>query len=439
MPPIITTIVIVSLAVTTTFAQVGSWQVLPNSPVALDRWDAMHFVHQDSGCIAGTKSGVFRTSNAGETWEELTSAYYSPTDKPYFRSMGWANSRVGWLGALGGKHQIYHTVDGGDSWTRYAFPTGSGVGGICGIQAIDESTAYFVGPFMNDLYGKPHFTSTRDGGQNYTTLDLSALSSTMVDVNFVDGAIGVVGGGVNGAIKNGYATVLHTQDSGRTWKTVYTSTKPGTQLWKFSKSSDGVIAGAVQAFGATTPYVIFSRDSGRTWTESSIAIGTDLNLTGLQSVGLLSSEYGWVGGRLFSSRSTTNGGKSWQQDSSVLRSVNRFQFFSDTLGYASGAQVYVYRRGSTTHTDDDEKVGVARMIDLRVSNSGPGVIEISLPTHFAVQNVSLYDMQGRELAHEAPSVTAQGTMLLRHSLRSGVAIVVVCTDIDCLSGLVAIQ
>ncbi len=71
MPPIITTIVIVSLAVTTTFAQVGSWQVLPNSPVALDRWDAMHFVHQDSGCIAGTKSGVFRTRNAGETWEEL--------------------------------------------------------------------------------------------------------------------------------------------------------------------------------------------------------------------------------------------------------------------------------------------------------------------------------------------------------------------------------
>ncbi|MBK7576284.1 MAG: hypothetical protein IPI24_02495 [Ignavibacteria bacterium] len=439
MPPIITTIVIVSLAVTTTFAQVGSWQVLPNSPVALDRWDAMHFVHQDSGCIAGTKSGVFRTRNAGETWEELTSAYYSPTDKPYFRSMGWANSRVGWLGALGGKHQIYHTVDGGDSWTRYAFPTGSGVGGICGIQAIDESTAYFVGPFMNDLYGKPHFTSTRDGGQNYTTLDLSALSSTMVDVNFVDGAIGVVGGGVNGAIKNGFATVLHTQDSGRTWKTVYTSTKPGTQLWKFSMSTDGVIAGAVQAFGATTPYVIFSRDSGQTWTESSIAIGTDLNLTGLQSVGLLSSEYGWVGGRLFSSRSTTNGGKSWQQDSSVLRSVNRFQFFSDTLGYASGAQVYVYRRGSTTHTEDDGRLRGTPNADLRVSNSGPGVIEISLPTHFVVQNVSLYDMQGRELAHEAPSVTAQGTMLLRHSLRSGVAIVVVCTDIDCLSGLVAIQ
>lgn len=437
---IFTVLLVVLLPGTTSFTQIGSWQVLPNSPVAIDRWDAMHFVHQDSGWIAGTKSGVFRTRNAGETWEELTSAYNGPTDKPYFRSMGWANSRVGWLGALGGKHQIYHTVDGGDSWTRYAFPTGSGVGGICGIQAIDESTAYFVGPFMNDLYGKPHFTSTRDGGQNYTTLDLSSLSSTMVDVHFVDGAKGVVGGGVNGAIKNGFATVLHTQDSGRTWKTVYTSTKPGTQLWKFSMSSDGVIAGAVQAFGATTPYVIFSRDSGHTWTESSIAISTDLNLTGLQSVGLLSSTYGWVGGRGFSSWSTTNGGMSWQKDSSVLRSVNRFQFFSNTLGYASGAQVYVYRRdSSTTHADNEGAIRDEHKADLRVSSIGPGAIEISLPTHFAVQNVSLYDMQGRELEHEAPSVTAQGTILLRHSLRSEVAIIVVCTDIDCLSGLVAIQ
>lgn len=436
MPPIIAAIAIVFLSITSTYAQSGSWHVLPNSPVAIDRWDAMHFVHQDSGWIAGTKSGVFRTRNAGETWQELPSAYYSPTDKPYFRSMGWANSRIGWLGALGGKHQIFHTSDGGDSWTRHSFPKESGVGGICGIEVIDELTAYFVGPFMNGPYGLPHFTSTRDGGQSYTTLDLSSLSSTIVDVHFIDGAIGVVGGGVNGGIKNGFATVLHTQDSGRTWKTVYTSSKPGTQLWKFSMSSDGVIAGAVQAFGATTPYVIYSHDGGLTWNESSISTDTNLNLTGLQSVGLRSSTYGWVGGRGFSSWSTTNGGTSWQQDSSLLRSVNRFQFFSDTLGYASGAQVYVYRRGSTTHTDDDGTYSVAPMNDLRVSNSGTGVIEISLPTYFTVHSVSLFDIQGREISHEAPTPTTPGTMLLRHSLRSGVAIVVVCTDIDCLSGLV---
>jgi len=412
-------------------AQTSPWMVVPNSPLAIDRWDAMEFVHPDTGWIAGTKSGAYRTYDGGGTWHELTSAYTDINDRPYFRSMSWASAKVGWLGVLGGPNQILHTVDGGNTWTRYPLPAETKAKGICGIDAVNEQHAYFVGPFMAEVYGVPHVTSTHDGGQSYVT--------TLVDVHFQSIQHGIVGGGKNGSVGSGYAVVLLTQDSGRTWQTVYQSASQGTQLWKFSESADGTIAGAIQSFRSAAPYVIYSADNGRTWTESPITVVPDSTLRGLQSVGVISKDVGWVAGRGFSSWSTTNGGTVWKKDTSNLNSVNRFQFFGDTLGYASGNRVWKYRPTTTTSADPTTTTqNGSQHESLSITNAGGGHLTVHLAEYFTVRSITLYDVQGREIPIRSQQ-QAEGIFNINYSAAKGPAIVVVCTTIDCLSAMTMLR
>lgn len=253
------------------YCQKGTWSLLQNSPNANERWDAMSFVHPDTGWIAGTKGGMFRTYDGGQTWTELRSAYLVSDKFPNgitreFRSMDFVTSSVGWCGTLGDTDPIWRTTDGGEHWTQATGLDTLLVRGVCGMDAVSETSMYCVGPFSSRIFLGPHITSTHDGGATYVTLQAPPSVTTLVDVSFRTPSTGVIGGGEDGDVKEGFAVVYRSNDSGRTWTQVYKCSTAGTQLWKFHRIADTILVGSIQMVGVTsTDLMIRSDDDGRTW------------------------------------------------------------------------------------------------------------------------------------------------------------------------------
>jgi photosystem II stability/assembly factor-like uncharacterized protein len=416
--------------------QTPSWRVLGSSPIAIDRWDAMSWTHPDSGWIAGTSSGMFRTTDGGNHWIEVTSSYEPNGAKPYFRSLDMVSGGIGWAGSLGGPTYLLRTSDDGATWERTTVLQGTASKGICGIDAIDARTMVCVGAFAAGPYGAPHVTRTTDGGATYQTVDMSSLVSALVDVSFRDRSTGVIGGSVEGTGTIGHAVVLRSTDGGTSWVETYRSSRLGTQTWKFTRRSDGALIAAIQARGAAVPYFVVSTDDGITWTERNFDLGGDYKIPGFQAIGFSSPSHGWIGGRGMSFYGTTDGGQSWDYDSAGHNGVNRFQFFSETLGYASGLMVYKYSVGSST--DVHEVVNVRRSDDMSVRVDTDDLhVTFGIPVRPV--HLTIYDMRGVQQHLGSVQCNADGSIHARHALPPGVYAAVALTSVDNITRLFTVS
>ncbi len=409
------------------FAQKGQWVPIESSPVAVDRFDAMSFVSPDTGWIAGTSSaGMFRTYDGGKSWQRLEGAADEPGKRTDFRSLSFVSGGYGWVGSIGGATPLKYTSDGGTTWTPVSSIRDSGSAGVCGIQAFSATSMVCVGPFSVAILGAPHVTTTYDGVAYQTRL-LSGRVDGLVDVLFESASTGVIGGNVGGGVNTGYAVILRTVDSGATWTEVYRSSRRGTQLWKFQQRSDGTIMGAIQAHSATVPYFVFSSDGGQSWEEGSIT-DNGAAIRGLQAVGFATPTLGWVGGRGFSSYRTTDGGATWSRDSSSVNAINRFQFFSDTLGYAAGQRIYRYVPDSVSTSVSSKTETIPDV----VVTTEAGTVRIVVHPRFTVLGCSVYDVRGRVVSTSTQWLQ-NNTFVLHTAGYRGPLFVLVATTVDYLS------
>ncbi len=78
-------------------AQLGAWQVLPNSPLApYYHHDDITFINEDRGWLCNIIGQIFRTDDGGDSWTKQA-------DMPgtSFRCIAFADSLRGWVGNLG--------------------------------------------------------------------------------------------------------------------------------------------------------------------------------------------------------------------------------------------------------------------------------------------------------------------------------------------------
>ncbi len=332
----------------------GPWTFVANGPVTHTRHDDITFSDPDHGWIVNLDGQIWRTSDAGETWEKTVDNGFTHR----FRSVAFADTLTGWAGSLFDENSVlFETKDGGQTWaditSRIANPRPVG---ICGMWAVNDSVVYGVGAF----FGSPRVIKSIDGGLTWTSTDLSGQVALLVDVYFKDELEGIIIGGSQLGVGS-ESIILRTTDGGKSWQEVHRSAPdPGVDGewgWKISFPSAEVGYVAVEYVSNRDNHpakVHKTTDGGLTWTE--LAVTGSRDHAGLQSVGFVNDRTGWTSGRGTISV-TTDGGQSWSQLDSYLPlrpegqldgAVNRFFVLSDTLAYAVGERVYRYTGGSVS-------------------------------------------------------------------------------------------
>ncbi|MEL6616434.1 MAG: T9SS type A sorting domain-containing protein, partial [Bacteroidota bacterium] len=305
------------------------WTPLPGSPTHGYRFEDAAFVSPEAGWIVNGSGEVWSTEDGGLSW-----AFRSDSEG-YLRSAAFPSADLGWVGVLFSDTRLYETRDGGTTMTDVTDRIQPAIGGgVCGLWALDETHAFGVGEWDGPAY----FIKTTDGGATWQSTDMSAYASSLIDVYFTDPMNGIVVGGTNATQAGSRAVVLTTTDGGATWTERYRSSGTGTTAewaWKISFPTPEVGYVSVEfSSGGFDGKVLKTTDGGTTWQELSVPGGNSM-----QGVGFLSADVGWTSGR-GTDKVTTNGGLTWESVFDLDGSVNRFEFFGDTLGFAMGQEVY---------------------------------------------------------------------------------------------------
>jgi photosystem II stability/assembly factor-like uncharacterized protein len=163
----------------------------------------MQWTDSSTAYIAGsdslgfTQRRVFKTNDGGNTWN-LT------LDASYVGLVFFIDNSIGWIG---GNSYVFHTIDGGITWT----PQSTGIVSSNNIYAM-----YFVDSNIGYIAGDPgSFRKTINGGTTWTGIN-PGTSQTISDLNFTDAS--------NGLFSAGSGLVKNTTDGGATWNTLTTDT-----------------------------------------------------------------------------------------------------------------------------------------------------------------------------------------------------------------------
>jgi photosystem II stability/assembly factor-like uncharacterized protein len=364
-------------------AQDGTWVALPNAPtLGLARHDDVTFVDEDTGWVINFRCLIFHTNDGGDTW---TQQYQNG---PRFRSVGFANDQVGWVGSLDAHQVLYETRDGGQTWSNITNRiSGVNPGGICGLWVVNDQVVYAVGAYS----GTPRFIKSIDGGQTWTSRDMSVHIQTLVDVYFMDEQRGFALGGNNTDLGHAAAVVLMTTDGGSTWTKRFTSTRSGEWGWKLSFPTPDVGYASTEFFNGeyTDAKVLKTTDGGLTWQEILIP-----GSTALQGIGFISEDVGWASGRGIASE-TEDGGTTWSSNGVLDGRVNRIRVLNEHLAYAVGSRVYKYT-AEAVNLEEEPGLPMAFSLEQNYPNPfNPFTIIRYVLDEPAQVHLSVYDLRGR--------------------------------------------
>jgi photosystem II stability/assembly factor-like uncharacterized protein len=203
------------------------WTTVDGAPVAPQRHDDIVFVDRAHGWLVNIAGQIFKTVDGGAHWTLVHA-----NNQRFYRSVGFANESVGWVGNLNGfnsptpLNSLFETRDGGATWSNISNRVLSGPEpvGICGLWVVNSQIVYGVGRWS----GPAIFVRSRDGGHTWQSASLAPYATGAVDVYFFDAERGIVvgGDGVGNTPDqqvSSHTVILMTNDVGDTWNIVYRS------------------------------------------------------------------------------------------------------------------------------------------------------------------------------------------------------------------------
>ena len=302
--------------------------------------DDVFFIDTMTGWVAnGPTSSIYKTTDGGATWTKL----FTKTGT-YFRAVLFLDAMHGFAGNLGAglaaqitdTNVLYETKDGGTTWNPVTAITGPAAAGICNLTATDATHLFAVGR----ANGPSNLLVSSDAGATWTSTDLSATFSMVVDARFVSATEGWLGG----MDLSGHANVVHTADGGKTFDTVFTSKTPESLIWKMSFPSDQVGYVAVQDATQGPPTFAKTTDGGKTWNELPLPQQGTSSKTAYPAIGVgfVTENVGWMSPEdpTLPTYVTTDGGQTWTVDPALKSPINRFRFVDKNTAYAVGASVW---------------------------------------------------------------------------------------------------
>lgn len=349
--------------------------IITGQTINKGRIEDISFIHPDTGWAVSASGKIFHTSNGAVSWEQQYVNNY------YFRSVGFADSQLGFAGTL--DNVLLKTENGGADWSDITPQLPIIPSGICGMQWLDDQHFLAVGAWFEPAF----LIRSNDKGESWESLDINQYAEALVDLHFTSPDTGFVcGKGPNGGI------ILYTTNGGADWEELYSTGNPGDYVWKIQFIDDQHVVASVQTFGASSS-LPYSTDGGLTWTEKPVPDGN------AQGVGFVTPTKGWIGSYNPGFLATENAGEDWEYVP-FGGNYNRFQVFDSTLAYAAGYQVYKYVDTSTVVTNTIQTLGERQFDPLLSVTPNPAyqhaTISFQLPNSNNV-DLNLYDSKGARI------------------------------------------
>jgi photosystem II stability/assembly factor-like uncharacterized protein len=326
-----------------TLEATGDWTAA-STEAYRGKQDDIHFVTPDVGHYGNGSGKVFRTEDGGATWKVVM-------DKPgtFVRAVGFLDPKRGFAGNIGPDYfpgvtdaeLLYRTDDGGATWTPVKLPDLDGARGVCAIDilhvdAIDSgrhATKEIV--HVGGRVGGPaSLYRSDDGGTSWRRLALPKEVAMILDVHFTDLSTGFVFAGTDTDVAVSNGIIAKTQDSGRTWKIVYRSTRPTELMWKAAFASRTVGYASLQNYSVdvaqdpaakvtpvTKRFVVKTDDGGDTWRELPLVDDASVKEFG---VGFVDEVHGWVGA-VPHGFETRDGGATWSAVETMPKATNKIR------------------------------------------------------------------------------------------------------------------
>ncbi len=324
------------------------WQTL-DTVAFRGKQDDIVFVGPDLGWYGNGEGKIYRTTDAGATWQ-------LQWDHPgtFVRTLAFVDEITGFAGNVGTGYfpgvtdetLLYKTTDSGATWAPVPAAQIPGIAGLCAMQVL-------TAPFINHgvletktrvyaagrVGGPAWLMHSDDLGATWTATDLKDHAGMVLDVHFLDFNHGLIAASSSDDVTQGTARILRTEDAGRTWQVAYDSGRPFENVWKMSFPTPQIGYATVQSYNpeASERFVIKTTDGGRTWTELPLVDDARVRQFG---IGFLDERRGWVGA-VPHAFATTDGGATWAP-ARMGQAVNKVRVLhtpSGPVAYAIGVQV----------------------------------------------------------------------------------------------------
>ncbi|MFK7809863.1 MAG: WD40/YVTN/BNR-like repeat-containing protein [Saprospiraceae bacterium] len=313
------------------------WNELENFPETSGRNDDICFLSPSLGWAINNKGRLYKTEDGGNSWK-----LQLKKDDSFFRCITFADSLNGWLGTIGLNEKdlysndsivLYETHDGGANW-KPSVISGEYPTGLCGLQKVTDKMIVGCGR----VRGPSFFVKTTDKGSTWKSVKLNEEAGALIVPHFFDEKNGIMIGGTSRDKLNSKALILSTKDGGDSWVKVFESSQLGEYCWKVVFPTRQVGYASIQRnVDDGNFHFLKTEDGGKTWVEKEYAKKHYFT----QGIGFINDEIGWIGGSSsYGTYETKDGGETWISVPEFGKGLNKFQFFGDTLGYATGKRIY---------------------------------------------------------------------------------------------------
>jgi photosystem II stability/assembly factor-like uncharacterized protein len=222
--------------------------------------------------VSGHRGTYVITTDGGETWR---AGVVPDADSLQFRDVYALDDRIAWLLAAGDgdRSRIYHTRDGGRSWTMQFRNTEARAFFDC-LDFWDERRGL---AFSDAVDGRFVVLTTSDAGRTWMRVPDAALPAARAGEGAfaASGTCVITGPRGRAWISTGNAApesrVLHTSDYGRTWSVFLTPLSAaegaGAATISFRDTLRGIIMGGpLGQPNERGDWAAVTGDGGRTWT-----------------------------------------------------------------------------------------------------------------------------------------------------------------------------
>jgi photosystem II stability/assembly factor-like uncharacterized protein len=242
---------LITMICTGMFVSAQNWNQIPSN--TLNNLNAIDFPSTNVGYIVGDSSLILKTTDGGQTWNEISATGISIPGLNPFIDVDFVTELHGFITT---KHSgVFETADGGFNWTPVSLASGQ-----CFPSTfyIDSSDHFFVGGagcFQGAMMDE--FTS---GTWTIPLLNAMLLDNaeTIMEIDFGDDNTGLA------VVHNDL--VFRTVDGGTTWDTISTALSP-TGFLTSVKMVDNLVAYAGYDEGGGGFGILKTVDGGLTWLE----------------------------------------------------------------------------------------------------------------------------------------------------------------------------